>query len=657
MQPQQMALPAYPLPRWYNNQQQPAWGGAPASYNQGYPEPPEPPEPPEAPATPEIPTGSEGYDRVSRRVVVVPEGALAADVVEELNDVHGMTVNEKHVLQLDSSANWNDEEQFAAAINKAFKVKGGKSGPKFWKGVREAVMKLCATQDVLLFISGGGPADQVQALVKNVLEAAETKAVADSLVGLKSGKAVAVLLGWETEAVRLWPLVADDPMPAPPSREELARRHDPDDLSQYYAQSSRNNQLAPPRQVPPRQRQPFAPPAGRYPGPGPGGYGQQQYGRPPYGRDDQYAPQQYGAYNVEPPYGGPYDQYGSYNEYGAESHMQQQQPGRMPPHGRMGGAPPHAQPPNGFGGYGAQPMGQMPHEPPPQRQSMGQYPNGRGGNGGQWGWDGGGAMQQPPPPQQPPSSSYGGYGGGGPLNGGYGGGPMSGGYNSGASQSQSAMSMRAANERAAAELLWSTQMGVGGSVARLNGAGGGGPPAPPAEHYAAGTPSAQFGMSANAPSFTPGGGAHLGGGGGSLGGSNRGSSFSLEQESLREAAENLWGRATAAPAPAPAPAPRFTVPSSMDRVPSLSALEAESMRAAAAGLWGQTAAPVPAPAPSMDGLGMPPLPSALLGEQALPPACDGPSHILGGPHDPLGGSCDILASLSLDGGSEPSVYR
>ena len=40
-----------------------------------------------------------------------------------------------------------------------------------------------------------------------------SKHVADSLVGLKSGKAVAVLLGWDAEEVRAWPLIAEDPMP------------------------------------------------------------------------------------------------------------------------------------------------------------------------------------------------------------------------------------------------------------------------------------------------------------------------------------------------------------------------------------------------------------------------------------------------------------
>ena len=50
-------------------------------------------------------------------------------------------------------AGWDDETAFANAINKAFRVKGGKPGPKFWKGVREAVMKLCGTQDLVCIIT------------------------------------------------------------------------------------------------------------------------------------------------------------------------------------------------------------------------------------------------------------------------------------------------------------------------------------------------------------------------------------------------------------------------------------------------------------------------------------------------------------------------
>ena len=139
---------------------------------------------------------------------------------------------------------------------------------------------------------------------------------------------------------------------------------------------------------------------------------------------------------------------------------------------------------------------------------------------------------------------------------------------------------------------------------------------------------------------------------------------------MREAAENLWGGLTSgggAGAPgtsAPAGAARFTVPSSMDRVPSLSAMEAQSMRAAAAGLWGASTAPAPAPAPSIHvGQGMPPLPSALLGGNLG--GYDGlrSSHggVLGGSlgnsDDPLGHCDHLLAGLALDGGSEPSGNR
>ena len=142
---------------------------------------------------------------------------------------------------------------------------------------------------------------------------------------------------------------------------------------------------------------------------------------------------------------------------------------------------------------------------------------------------------------------------------------------------------------------------------------------------------------------------------------------------MREAAENLWGGLTSgggtgAPGTsAPAGAARFTVPSSMDRVPSLSAMEAQSMRAAAAGLWGASTAAAPAPAPSIHvGQGMPPLPSALLGGNlgGNLGGYDGlrsSGGVLGGSlgnSDDLLGHCDhLLAGLALDGGSEPSGHR
>ena len=49
------------------------------------------------------------------------------------------------------------------------------------------------------------------ALLKNVFEAAETKAAADQMVGLKSGKLFAVLDGWDADEV----LAPCSPRPPP----------------------------------------------------------------------------------------------------------------------------------------------------------------------------------------------------------------------------------------------------------------------------------------------------------------------------------------------------------------------------------------------------------------------------------------------------------
>ena len=116
-----------------------------------------------------------------------------------------------------------------------------------------------------------------------------------------------------------------------------------------------------------------------------------------------------------------------------------------------------------------------------------------------------------------------------------------------------------------------------------------------------------------------------------------------------QAAENLWADVNSTPSAAPAP--RFTVPD-LNKVPSLQAIEAESMRAAAAGLWdvgggmgGGMGGGAPASAPSADVglLGMPPLPSGMLGAS-------------GGSGDELGlCGADLLAGLRLD--SEPSSIR
>ena len=202
----------------------------------------------------------------------------------------------------------------------------------------------------------------------------------------------------------------------------------------------------------------------------------------------------------------------------------------------------------------------------------------------------------------------------------------------------------------------------------------------------------QFGMSANAPAFTPAGGACCSGGAPSVPSMNSGASF--EQESLRAVRFPSSNPASSSPAPAPltaraaaasthscraqlstacvrarcsqaaenlwagvheaTPAPRFSVPD-MNKVPSLGAIEAESMRAAAAGLWDQGGGggggAAAAPAPSMDSLGsdslmgMPPLPAGMLG------AANGAAE-----RDELGlCGADLLAGLRLDGGSEPSL--
>jgi len=172
-------------------------------------------------------------------------------------------------------------------------------------------------------------------------------------------------------------------------------------------------------------------------------------------------------------------------------------------------------------------------------------------------------------------------------------------------------------------------MSGGGSGGGMVGgvANGGSASAPTADMYTAGLGNAsQFGMSANAPAFTPAGMAQAsvasGVRGGSLGGASLGGP-SLEQESLREAAENLWAGTSSGVAsgaslgssprfmPAVNPAPMSNVPP-VNRVPSLQALEAESVRAAAAELWTQQATAAPAPSPMALGVAGPPLPSGLL---------------------------------------------
>ena len=99
----------------------------------------------------------EGFERVSRRVFVAPAETPAALVIDELNTVHALGLNEKNCIRLEPDA-WGDatsssrEDAFAASVNRTFRVKGGKPGPRFWKGVREAVMKQCGTQDMVLLV-------------------------------------------------------------------------------------------------------------------------------------------------------------------------------------------------------------------------------------------------------------------------------------------------------------------------------------------------------------------------------------------------------------------------------------------------------------------------------------------------------------------------
>ena len=387
--------------------QQP-WGGAGNGWpgNGQWPQEP-PPQQQEEPLPPE-PVGTEGFHRLSKRVFVVPEGTTAAAAIEELNEVHSQGLDAKNAIPLDPTS-WEDEAEFASQINKTFRVKGGKAGPKFWKGVREAVMKLCGAQDVvcMITVSSLAAADNVQALLKNLFGAADTKAVADQLVGLKSGKVIAVLLGWDVDEVKAWPLVADDPIPPPPTREELARRYDPDDMSQYYAQYNRQ---APPRQVPPRQRHPMGGPAGWGGGRGGGSpwQGQQQRWN---STDGGYG----GGYPSDPNTGYPYDAGGGYGgSYGGGGGYQQEQyPGPygghgmpMPtgqPHGMsmQGGMGVHMQqqqqqqqPPHGLGGYGGGGMDgyhqQQQHAQQQQQQRMQQQQHMQQQHGYNGGYNGGG---------------------------------------------------------------------------------------------------------------------------------------------------------------------------------------------------------------------------------------------------------------------------
>ena len=137
---------------------------APVFSPAGMVQPPEPEvteEPPavEAPAVEDSEDDVErraGFERLSRRVFIAPCETPAPLVIDELNTVHVLGLNEKNCIRLEPDA-WGDgsssrEDAFAASVNRTFKVKGGKPGPRFWKGVREAVMKQCGTQDMVLLV-------------------------------------------------------------------------------------------------------------------------------------------------------------------------------------------------------------------------------------------------------------------------------------------------------------------------------------------------------------------------------------------------------------------------------------------------------------------------------------------------------------------------
>ena len=203
---------------------------------------------PKAPTPPPPPP----YQRMSKRVWVVPADATVAAVVEWLDDKHGVATLEKHGVPL-SAAGWADsaggDGAYHAELIEAFKQKGAKpikAGAKFWKALREAVMERLKTQDLLLLLSDPPPDDapdehadrcarcrppppppveasgssfssssrrlarrsppphprRVTTLLKHLLDAGDARAAADSLVGLKSGKVQVICQGWPHETVR-----------------------------------------------------------------------------------------------------------------------------------------------------------------------------------------------------------------------------------------------------------------------------------------------------------------------------------------------------------------------------------------------------------------------------------------------------------------------
>ncbi|KAL1495952.1 hypothetical protein AB1Y20_014594 [Prymnesium parvum] len=542
------------------------------------PEPPPPPAPAPAPAPEPVAPAPEvalsGFVRLSRRVFVAPGDMSVADMIEELNSSHALGVSEKNMIRLEKEA-WGDEEgssreeAFAAAVIRAFRVKGGKPGPKFWKGVREAVMKQCGTQDLVLLVSdsqcdpttaGGKIArEQVMALLKNVFEAAETKAAADQMVGLKSGKLLAVLHGWPSNEVRAWSLVADDPLPSQTHANAWSRRHDSDDLSQYYA-----SRQPPHRQVPPRQRQQFPPPPPGRPYP-------MAHGMPPP-QAYPYAGHAHDALHSShyPPRAPPRQQMASYTpphhppaHFHADVHYVD---GRTPhPAAAMGGGypqhvmhpqmvlsqqpppshaphPPHHHafhpshhPPaahhplaNGMMAEGMLPMGGGVHNgfrwAGGASNGAALHPSHAEANGGtQWGWE------------EPPPASH----------------QSAGGHMMGAPPVSQSLSMREADERAAAaELLWAGHMGGFGGGAEHEPASFGRNGSRAAAGASGGMGGGMSsGINPNARAFTPSSMAPshaCGAVGGGMGlGSLHARQPSLEDFSLRAEAESLWGQVSA----------------------------------------------------------------------------------------------------------------
>ena len=121
---------------------------------------------PKAPTPPPPPP----YQRMSKRVWVVPADATVAAVVEWLDDKHGVATLEKHGVPL-SAAGWADsaggDGAYHAELIEAFKQKGAKpikAGAKFWKALREAVMERLKTQDLLLLLSDPPPDDASEEL-------------------------------------------------------------------------------------------------------------------------------------------------------------------------------------------------------------------------------------------------------------------------------------------------------------------------------------------------------------------------------------------------------------------------------------------------------------------------------------------------------------